>query len=512
MPGQILIYVGIVWAAYFLLSHLIPLLRQGRPLAAPWEYGIVGAGYFGVAMLLLVNLNGLWVDHFGVNGALYSQYARVIARHGFDTTMGYCYLSSGPQFDATAPVYANHPPGLIWGLAVMFKIFGSSEGVARLFVISFSLFAAASVAYMMYSFYGSRTAVAIFPVLAASPSFTYFGRMVNFEPVLIAVTVIFYSLLLLRKSGCAMSACLLFLLAMMPLIDWAGGVTGIVGAVALGRIRYRNSMVKMVLAGCLVVSIFVLTLGYSLSAWGGISAGLETFCQNSMKWFTSYPVRYTPLEWIAKVVHNAITLNPVIVVLPIASIAAYRLYTRDMRWFLVGVTLPFVLIIPMMPKAVYAHDYHMAFWWPSLAVMFALLIQTWRHRIIHTLTVSMLILLLSMKGIGTMMQFHRPEIVSLHLARVGMSLNRIVGPSHKVAIINTTAKPYSPILVYYLDRKHALFRSFDDAKNGDAYDYYCFASKYRWTSAEEQAGLNNYEEVRGAYAPTYRRRIVPVRP
>jgi hypothetical protein len=120
------------------------------------------------------------------NGAFFSQLARNSLRYPISVHRGLPLVAVGqavPPPDERS-IYATHPPGLVWLVALAFWLSdGSAEWAARLVPISFSLGALAVLIWLVRRRLGNQAAICSGLVYAVMPMPVYFGRMVNHEPV-----------------------------------------------------------------------------------------------------------------------------------------------------------------------------------------------------------------------------------------------------------------------------------------------------------------------------------------
>lgn len=151
-------------------------------------------GAWTVLLLLLYSagltrdLSAPWVGMHDWNGAFFSQLARNFLRYPVSVHHGMPIVAAGESVPPVEErsIYATHPPGLVWLVAVVFKVFGESEAVARLVPILASLGALALLIWLVSRAYGSATAILAGLIYAAMPMSVYFGRMVDHEAICLA--------------------------------------------------------------------------------------------------------------------------------------------------------------------------------------------------------------------------------------------------------------------------------------------------------------------------------------
>ena len=106
-----------------------------------WYYRAVAIILILYAVIILRDIRDPWTGLHDWNGAFYSQLARNLLRYPFDMHHGMPVVAVGdalPQ-DGEWSFYPTHPPGLVWCIAVSFRIFGEHEWAARLVPILASL-------------------------------------------------------------------------------------------------------------------------------------------------------------------------------------------------------------------------------------------------------------------------------------------------------------------------------------------------------------------------------------
>ncbi|MFN2352219.1 MAG: ArnT family glycosyltransferase [Kiritimatiellia bacterium] len=456
-------------------------------------------GLCGIGVVLSYRLGNLWIDHHGYNGAVWSVFARVINRHGFLKTQGCCYWTGGSQF-VPAAIYDHHPAGLVWILSLAFRLCGVHEATARAIPVIFSMLGVGSLMVFLTRTKGVPAAVAIFPVLFASPGFAYFGRMVNFEPIVIGIALIFYSWLLLQPATRWATYGLVFTVLVAPLMGWVGTPFAMGAAFALAKRRFGWSNLPSLAFILLPLAIFAFCVLHNAN-WGRdlVSALSRAGAWNSL--LDHDMADYGFAAWLCRIAKNAIRLMP----WPLWVLVAFSPFLgleRNDVILLLGTLVPFLIMIPLMSHAVYIHDYHMLFWWPAAAISFACLIARSRPPVV-ALVVSLLMLYPVALGLRTTQNMHRKVNYALHQSRVGMNLNAISNPAATVAVINTAGDP-APILAYYLDRHYQVYTLFDLDRAVSGWDYYCLMHKYRGLSDADQMFLNkHFTAVPDSYVPTF---------
>jgi hypothetical protein len=127
-----------------------------------------------------------WITAVDYNGAVWSQAAHNILRAGLIATLG----QSSAYYFGPLPIppsgyYLHHPPGLHLVLTALFALFGEHEWVARMLPISCSLASVILLWLLVRSCFGIRAASLSAAVFACLPMALRYGKMVNFEPIVL---------------------------------------------------------------------------------------------------------------------------------------------------------------------------------------------------------------------------------------------------------------------------------------------------------------------------------------
>ena len=497
---DISLYLKIASAIPLTVFGILTLPGFGDRLSNQTRMAVMVVGLCGIAAVLCYRLNNLWIDHHGFNGAVWSIFARVIDRHGFLNTQGCCYWTGGSQFVPSATVYDHHPPGLAWILALAFKLCGVHEATARAIPVIFSLLGVVSLTTLLTKRMGVHSGAAILPVLLASPGFAYFGRMVNFEPIVIGLALTFYSWLLLQPAGRWAIFGLVLIVLVAPLMGWVGTPFAIGAAFVLAKRRFGWGSLSSLAFVLLPLTVFAFCVLYNAN-WG---RDLPRALNQAGAWSSFLHAGiadYSASEWLRHVAKNATVLMPwplwiLVALLPLGGLP------RTDALVLLGTLVPFVMMVPLLSHAVYIHDYHMLFWWPAAAVSFACLIAKYRMPVV-ALAFSLLLLYPVAMGLRTTQAMHAKGNYALHQARIGIRLNAISSPEATVAVINTAGDP-APILGYYLDRHYQIFSRLDLATAAPGWDYYCFLHEFRGLSDTDLEFINKYlTAVTDTYVPTF---------
>ena len=139
-----------------------------------------------LGVILTQNIERPWVNFLDYNGAVWSQAAHNILRAGIVPTEGASTgFYFGPLPIPPAGYYLHHPPLLHLILTGGFALFGEHEWVARLLPISCSIISGIFLWLLVRSCAGTRAAALSLGIFACLPMELRYGRMVNFEPLLL---------------------------------------------------------------------------------------------------------------------------------------------------------------------------------------------------------------------------------------------------------------------------------------------------------------------------------------
>ena len=466
------------------LGFLLILLSAGLLLFAfpappdsshlTYKRACLTLGLFGLALLFIYRIDAPWTDHRSFNGAFWSAHARNIARHGFIATKGILFFTGGPDFDPEAPIANHHPPGLAWMLAVLFKLFGPHEWVARMVPVAFSLAGAAAVLLLSLRRQGAAGAGCVLLAAAACPALTYLGRMVNFEPLVLALSLAFYAALALfparRPGGPAFGfGCL----AAAPLLGWAGGIWSFFAAGFLARTRRVRPRATVFLIPLAVLSGIALFLSYHEVE------GVKGMLLRSLKWHPSF--RSDPMpswtQWLAVVgaFLRALVPMPLWFLVPLV---AFRPIRRALPGpLLAGTLAPFALLLPVMPHAFYIHNYHVMSVWPLAALLAGAAAAALSHAPRSRFGLALALLLPLAMGMRTYADMHRELPFRRNETACGKTLNAILPAHAKMALVPKNKKFFSSNALFYMDRRYRTFETPEMALSHIASWDYCLSPK-----------------------------------
>lgn len=448
------------------LFFAFPAERQANLARKEWI--CLGLGIIGLALLLLYRIGAPWTDHCSANGAVWSLHGRNIARHGFIATQGMLFSTGGPILDTQARIANHHPPGLVWLLAVLFKIFGPSEGVARAVPFTFTLAGAGALLAWMLRRHGPSGAGGVLLAAAACPALIYIGRMVNFEPLVLALSLIFY-VGLDRFPGHRPGGLVAGMigLALAPLLGWVGAIWAFIAAWFFVRERAVQHRAWVYMIPPVILVGLVLFL--SNKETGGISGTLA----RSMKWNYAFrPTENLPslTEWLTGVGRflNIQVPFPLWFFFPLLALRPIRAALP--KTLLIGTLLPFALLLPIMPRAFYNHEYHIISLWLLVALLSGALAVNFRKTQRARLGLALLLMVPLFLGMRTYQKMHQPFENDLH-ERLGKRINTTTPPQARIALL-CSKKAFEPVLWFYMDRQFFTYWSRKMSLDAiDSWDY-----------------------------------------
>jgi hypothetical protein len=188
-----------------------------RPAIASGAWLVLGVYAFS---LLSIGLTRDWRLRHEDNGAMHTTLALSHQRLGLSRTRGHDLFFNPHTGEATP--YGHHPPATALIVAGAFSLTGSdSPAVARLAVIAFHLGSVFLLTRLLMEFFTPLQALLGGFVMATLPMSTYFGRMVNYEPLcLFAVMLQLYGYVRQKLADARGLAWLVSGIVLGGLIDW----------------------------------------------------------------------------------------------------------------------------------------------------------------------------------------------------------------------------------------------------------------------------------------------------
>ncbi|HVP10062.1 MAG TPA: glycosyltransferase family 39 protein [Phycisphaerae bacterium] len=229
-----------------------------------------------------------WTGLRDWNGAFYSQLARNLLRYPMTVHHGMGVVAMGaavpPREERS--IYPTHPPGLIWLVALAFRVLGEAEWAARLAPVLASLGSVVLLIRILDRGWGRETALLAGLLYSTLPMAVYFGRMVDQEAICLCCmlgAMAAWQVLTAADSrpGWRRVAQAAWVAAVIGAIwvDWSGmlfaGLFSIHALVQWLRKRLRGGLACMVIAvallGCAGVLVFLVYAALD-GRWGDLLA------------------------------------------------------------------------------------------------------------------------------------------------------------------------------------------------------------------------------------------------
>ena len=220
-----------------------------------------------LAALLALHSADPWRYLHDDNGRRYSSYARTHLALGLAQTGGRDFFFD-PRSGRLVP-YGHHPPGLGLLLAGWFRLTGNDgPRTARALPALFHLVSVLLLFGLLRRQYSGVPALMAALALAVVPMSSYFGKLVNFEPVVLPLMI---GLVLAywrwaERNGARWLALALALTALGSLVDWTMPLFLVVLGVDAAR-RWRWGGGMRFLAASVGACLLALMLATAVAAW-----------------------------------------------------------------------------------------------------------------------------------------------------------------------------------------------------------------------------------------------------
>lgn len=415
-----------------------------------WRHYLVLVALAGLLAILCFRLADIWCSAYEVNGSIFANAARLIDRFGWQQTHGRIYFGGGSAFNDAWPGYNHHPPGIAWIVALLYNFGGKGEAVARAVPIAFTLL---GFAVFLWRLNLTRTNIFMgaFVVAAVScPALTYYGRMLNFEPICLALGLATITLADIRPHDRRLTVLLVAIQLGLPWMGWCGLPLALAGSLLIARRiggRWAYGLVILPLASSAAVV-------WHLANYGG---GIREMWNASLGWTYAgaRPAQETASFWLLFIKYRLGRTIPFMLIALLLLLTSRRLRCKLEPWLLrivwifLGMT---ILGIVLMPRAVMVHDYHWLWLWPPLALLAGVaadeLGTPLRSRVIFAIYLAM-VAISGMRGVALL---HKPDTVFLVPEwRAGLIVRKLIPTDAPVAVVPAYAgMPYT--FLYYADR------------------------------------------------------------
>lgn len=238
---------------------------------SPFSYRLAAGAIATLFAIGLTNdLSEPWIGLHDWNGAFYSQLARNLIRYPASVHHGLGVVAMGSAVPPPEErsIYATHPPGIVWLVAVAFRFAVESEAIARCVPILFSLGTILLLMDVVKRRYGPVLALLTGLIYALFPMCVYFGRMVDQESpclfFMLAAVACWDRTGAADRRAWAIAGWGLSMAAMI-FIDWAGVLfAGLFGASLI--LTDRRKQARMALATGWIFICVAVMLNYLVYA------------------------------------------------------------------------------------------------------------------------------------------------------------------------------------------------------------------------------------------------------
>ena len=244
-----------------------------------WPFWLLLALFIGV---MCIGVNEVWLfGHPGWNGSRRSVAGINYVRYGFLETKFAPVENLGPAPKERWQVYWHHPVLIHALTGASFRVFGVHEWAARLVPILLSTLSFLLLYVLTLRWWGRRGAVATALSFTALPLLGFYGKMVNHEPLVLALSLsLAWLLVRFHEARRWRHVALAGALALLgSFSDWPWFlVLFVTGAFELGRIfvrRRRERDVRFLVVLSLAAIVGLVAVTYYLTQFSGEIGGFK---------------------------------------------------------------------------------------------------------------------------------------------------------------------------------------------------------------------------------------------
>lgn len=140
--------------------------------------------------LLTINIGDPWLEHHYGNTTWISAAARNYRLYGA-AKLGYMVvINRGPASPSEFDYYPDHPPMIVWSIALAGIPFGQYEAVARWLSASFTLVSIAALYTASRRLFDGKRALLVASLYGLTPMVAYYGRMPSHEVIMLCFTLV----------------------------------------------------------------------------------------------------------------------------------------------------------------------------------------------------------------------------------------------------------------------------------------------------------------------------------
>lgn len=329
---------------------------------------------------VLISVHGISeyfvAGHHGWAGSLRSMIARNYVDHGFFETGLKPYKHDAPRDElAGAPIHWNHPPTINIAVGVSFWVFGESEAAARLPTVLATIVSFLFLFSIVRRRHGEETALLTVAVFALLPLQVEYGKLMNYEVPIMALTLLAIEILDRLRLGeyddrekRMLTAGVCAAMVAAGLVDWSAYFLALfVGLDALVR-KPRKPWV-FVGVGVATALTLVATLAWldSMASGGGLMQLAEKRAGGGDRYTVGALIDVTAERFVDYFGW-----------LPLISAAGW-LALSDIKRRLDPVIFIFVagniMYMLMFKQAAHVHNFYIYYFTPAIAVASALFVK-----------------------------------------------------------------------------------------------------------------------------------------
>ncbi|MBN2723011.1 MAG: glycosyltransferase family 39 protein [Deltaproteobacteria bacterium] len=322
-------------------------------------------------LFMILQLRGLrepfLIGHQGFNGALRSTIGSNYLRYGFINTRLLPFKNYGTVKDGDlgrhGKVHWHHPPLINILTGVSFSIFGESESSARFFPLLSSIILFWLLFYYLNRHYGYSAAIFGCIFLSIFPMQIEYGKMPNYESLILALTMLAIVSLDFRDKYPLPSALVFIIsLLMAGFTDWPGFIiAGLIGFFAL----FRKGNIKLFLITGILLSTLLMFLFWWLNRYSEKDGlmGLARYRAG----MGSIKVSYYQL--FSRTLDRLMNYYGLFAVIPGFLLITWRVVTRGKSDIVIAVfSLSTILYFSVFKAGAYIHIFFLQYITPAVAV------------------------------------------------------------------------------------------------------------------------------------------------
>jgi len=344
---------------------------------------------------LTVRIDAPFFGHHDANGVWISAAARNWRLYGVDQLGLIPVVNRSAATPDTFSAYGNHPPLVVYAIAVSIGVLGETELAARLIPALCTLVSSAAFYTLARRLWDDKTAFWSAGFYALTPMLLYFGRMPNHEaPALMFIAL--FGVVLQRWIKRPSRAGWIALATLIVCGVWtAWGAVLLMACLTIAALFLVERGRRFELSALGIVALLALALlmaVYEASSPGSVSRLLGAFSLRSsnVESFYQPAADFTLIQWLQRQLGD-IVLFFTPPVLMLGGFGVWRIVRRGtpiQRAFTVALALAALAYVIILRNAVYEHDFYKIYFAPALAfgcavvVRAALVRRSWQRRLV----------------------------------------------------------------------------------------------------------------------------------